>query len=93
MTTPGIKRYFTDYPIVELGDTLGQTAPIRELRAVYWFDGEKYVIVLVGGHKGEDKIIRGAVQIELAYYHIYHKVEDSYLPLTLAETINLFGCD
>ena len=85
-----MKRFFTDCPIVELGDIPGDSAPIREIRSGYSFDGEKYVRVLVGGHKGEDKIIRGAVQVEIKYFYIYHKVGDNYVPMTYEETLAIF---
>lgn len=41
-------KAWTDYPIVELGDTPGQAAPIRECKAL-GYDGDKYVSVGVGG--------------------------------------------
>lgn len=45
---------YTDYPFTELGDTPGQSAPIREVR-VLSYDGDKYCRVLVDGHKLEVK--------------------------------------
>lgn len=85
-----MKRYFTDYPIVELGDIPGQSAPIREIHAGFDFDGDKCVRVLVGGHK-KDKLLVGAVMVELKYFYIYHKVEDRYLPLSYEETAEIFA--
>lgn len=41
-------RAWTDYPIVELGDTPGQEAPIREVTVLGW-DGNKYAEVEVEG--------------------------------------------
>lgn len=37
-------RAWTDYPIIELGDTEGQIAPIRKCD-VLEYDGDKYVTV------------------------------------------------
>lgn len=39
-------RAWTDYPIVELGDTPNQEAPIREVTVLGW-DGNKYAEVEV----------------------------------------------
>ena len=39
-----IQRYYTDYPILFLGDISGKTAPIREVIPVS-YDGDKYVYV------------------------------------------------
>jgi hypothetical protein len=38
------RRFFTDYPFLELDDTCYQLAPIRELKLLSW-DGDKYVCV------------------------------------------------
>ena len=38
---------FTDYPIIELGDTPNETAPIRKC-LVLSYDGDKYCKVVVG---------------------------------------------
>jgi hypothetical protein len=43
----GIVAY-TDYPFVELGDTAGKIAPIREVTMLL-YDGDKYVSVIVEG--------------------------------------------
>jgi hypothetical protein len=84
-----MKRFFTDYPIVELGDTPGESAPIREIEAGFSFDGDKYVRVLVGGHR-EGKILVGAVQVSLKYFYIFHKVGEYYVPMTYDETSAIF---
>jgi hypothetical protein len=41
-------KAYTDYPIVELGDTPNQIAPIRECNARS-YDGDKYCVVAVEG--------------------------------------------
>lgn len=46
--------YWTDYPIVELGDVPHQRAPIRKV-IVWGFDGDKYCKVKVGGVRKEIK--------------------------------------
>ena len=43
------QRYYTDYPFVELGDSGGKPAPIRECFPLDW-DGDKYVSIEVGDH-------------------------------------------
>mgnify|MGYP001606543814 CR=1 FL=1 len=53
-------RAWTDYPIAELGDRLGEEAPIREVEAVS-FDGDKYVLVRVPGLAYPIEIKRGYV--------------------------------
>ena len=47
-------KAWTDYPIVELGDTPGMRAPVRECE-VTEYDGDKYCRVVVGGHSVEIK--------------------------------------
>lgn len=42
--------YWTDYPFVELGDTPGQEAPIRQCN-VLAYDGDKYCDIVVHGVK------------------------------------------
>ena len=42
-----IKRYWTDYPILELGDEAGKEAPVRECVLIS-YDGDKYCFVRVG---------------------------------------------
>lgn len=42
------KRYWTDYPIIELGDDAGKEAPVRECELIS-YDGDKYCFVRVGG--------------------------------------------
>lgn len=44
----GMILLYTDYPIVELGDTEGQEAPVRRC-AFLDYDGDKYATVLVEG--------------------------------------------
>lgn len=44
----GGRMYFTDYPLVELGDTPGEEAPIRQVEFIS-YDGDKYVEVRVDG--------------------------------------------
>jgi hypothetical protein len=39
-------KAYTDYPFIELGDTEGQRAPVREIK-VLSYDGDKYCRVLV----------------------------------------------
>lgn len=41
-------KFWTDYPVVELGDTEGQIAPVRECDVIA-YDGDKYCTVIVGG--------------------------------------------
>lgn len=48
------KKYWTDYPIFELGDVSGQKAPIRECIPI-GYDGDKYSRVIVGGVTTEFK--------------------------------------
>ncbi len=43
-----MSRYFTDYPIAELGDIAGERAPIRQVDLLD-YDGDKYVTVRVQG--------------------------------------------
>lgn len=45
---------FTDYPIVELGDSPGKFSEVREVE-VLSFDGNKYCYVDVGGVQKEIK--------------------------------------
>lgn len=40
--------YWTDYPIVELGDEPGVKAPVRKCKPIK-YDGNKYTTVEVGG--------------------------------------------
>ena len=40
--------YWTDYPILELGDKSGKPAPIRKCRPIA-YDRDKYCCVQVGG--------------------------------------------
>jgi len=47
-------KFWTDYPILALGDEPGKPAPIRECE-VLSYDGDKYVDVLVGGIKADFK--------------------------------------
>jgi hypothetical protein len=42
------KRYWTDYPILSLGDLYGKKAPVRECTLIS-YDGDKYCFVSVGG--------------------------------------------
>jgi hypothetical protein len=42
-------RLYTDYPFVELGDTPGQPAPMREIQRVVSYDGNKYCEVFIDG--------------------------------------------
>ena len=41
-------KAWTDYPIEELDDTLGEIAPVREVN-VLSYDGNKYCKVEIGG--------------------------------------------
>jgi hypothetical protein len=41
-------KYWTDYPVADLGDVIGQQAPIRECVPLT-YDGNKYCEVSVGG--------------------------------------------
>lgn len=43
-------KYWTDYPIAELGDDAGKISPIRECTPTH-YDGNKYCRVIVGGVK------------------------------------------
>ncbi len=47
-------RAWTDYPIVELGDTPGCEAPVRECE-VLAYDGNKYCRIKIGRHITEVK--------------------------------------
>jgi hypothetical protein len=47
-------KAYTDYPIKELGDVGGHTAPMRAC-IVLSYDGNKYCRVLVEGHEVEIK--------------------------------------
>jgi hypothetical protein len=49
-----IIKAFTDYPFVELGDTIGKIAPIREC-VVKSFDDDKYCRIVVEGFETEIK--------------------------------------
>lgn len=40
--------FYTDYPIVELGDKHGEQAPIRRITIIQ-FEGDKYVDIIVEG--------------------------------------------
>ena len=42
------KTYWTDYPIIELGDKSGKEAPIRKC-SVISYDGSLYATIMVGG--------------------------------------------
>lgn len=48
------KKYYTDYPFVELGDVGGQEAPVREIEILKW-DMNKYVQIKVEGVISEIK--------------------------------------
>ena len=39
---------YTDYPIIELGDLVGEEAPIRRC-IITSYDGDKYCSVVIGG--------------------------------------------
>lgn len=58
ITKPGdgqsMLKAWTDYPIQQLGDQIGEQAPIREIVPIK-YDGDKYVKVLVEGHLIEIK--------------------------------------
>ena len=43
-----MKKAWTDYPIIELGDISGSEAPVREV-VVTGYDGDKYAYVTVDG--------------------------------------------
>ena len=58
-------KAFTDVPIVELGDTVGYEAPIREVQ-VLSFDGDKYFTVQVKGITV--KIVAGRIYRNAARY-------------------------
>jgi hypothetical protein len=47
-------NYWTDYPFVELGDTPGQEAPVREIEVGEW-DRNKYAKIMVNGLHTEIK--------------------------------------
>lgn len=47
-------KAYTDYPILELGDKLGEDAPIREVKILY-YDGDKRCKVIVEGVQEEIK--------------------------------------
>lgn len=47
-------KAYTDYPFIELGDTSGKEAPVREC-VILSYDGDKYCTVLVEGIHGEVK--------------------------------------
>ena len=52
---------WTDYPIIQLGDSGGKEAPVRKLNMIE-YDGDKYALVEVCGL---------ATEIKIGY--IYHK--------------------
>jgi hypothetical protein len=45
------EKYFTDYPILVLGDAPGKYAQLREVELIA-YDGDKYVICQVTGNNG-----------------------------------------
>lgn len=47
-------KAWTDYPIVELGDIVGEPAPVRECNVLSW-DGDKYCDVEVAGVRTQFK--------------------------------------
>lgn len=62
-------KAYTDYPIIELGDILGEEAPIREVKILY-YDGDKYCRVIVGGVEEEIKtgyLYKAPVRCDDAY--------------------------
>jgi len=59
MSSSAKQQLWTDYPVVELGDTPGREAPIRPV-AILSYDGNKYCRVLVEG-----------VEIEIKAGYIY----------------------
>jgi len=63
-------KAWTDYPIIELGDTPYVRAPIREVEILY-YDGDKYCRVLVDGVEKEIKagyLYRGPGRCDEAPY-------------------------
>ena len=59
-------KFWTDYPIEELGDTPGMLAPIRQVTLLS-YDGDKYVKVEVAGIKTEFK--SGYLYTEAGRFH------------------------
>lgn len=53
-----MRKFYTDYPILELGDIYGQIAPIREIKLLN-YDWRMYVDIEVCGVK--DSIKRGYI--------------------------------
>jgi hypothetical protein len=49
-------KAWTDYPIVQLGDTGGQRAAVRECEVIA-YDGDKYATVVVCGVKTSFKAV------------------------------------
>lgn len=47
-------KAWTDYPFDALGDEAGKEAPVRECEVIA-YDGDKYVTVIVDGHKASIK--------------------------------------
>jgi hypothetical protein len=60
-------QMWTDYPIVELGDTPGQPAPVRQV-TVLGYDGNKYCRVRVNGVETEIK--RGYIHGDPGYFNV-----------------------
>lgn len=50
-----MKTMWTDYPMTELGDVAGRSAPTRAVRLIS-FDGDKYATVEVMGVQKEIKM-------------------------------------
>ena len=45
-----MKKYYTDYPITELGDIAGEKIPtVREITEILHYDGSLYVLVNIEG--------------------------------------------
>ncbi|WP_415913353.1 hypothetical protein [Neptuniibacter sp. QD37_11] len=70
---------YTDYPFVELGDTPGETAPVRRVQLLA-FDGNKYARILAEGK-----------EVEVKYSYLYatrsHAAEDTFIPLDKVEKL------
>lgn len=47
-------KAYADYPFIELGDTEGEEAPVRECEVIGW-DGDKYCTVRIGDMSAQVK--------------------------------------
>ena len=60
-------KAWTDYPFIELGDTDGLSAPVREIEVVS-YDGDKYCHIKVRGTDFETTIKSGYIYLKPGRY-------------------------